>query len=134
MKTPEWVLRETVVAVHEQLLAAFGGATGIRDEGLLESALARPKNVFAYGRSATVFELAANSGFGLVKNHAFVDGNKRIGFTVAILFLEVNGYTFTATEADATVRTLALAAGEMGEGEYAAWLKAHSRRARRSRR
>lgn len=134
MKIPEWVLRETVITVHEQLLAAFGGTPGIRDERLLESALARPVNRFAYGKSVSPFDLAASYGFGLVKNHAFVDGNKRIGFTVAILFLELNGYTFAATEADATIQTLALAAGEIGEAEYGVWLKAKSRRTRRPRR
>jgi death-on-curing protein len=134
VKIPEWVLRETVITVHEQLLAAFGGTPGMRDEHLLESALARPVNRFAYGKSVSRFDLAASYGVGLVKNHAFVDGNKRIGFTVAILFLALNGYTFAATEADATVQTLALAAGEIGEAEYAVWLKANSRRTRRPRR
>jgi len=130
MKAPVWVLREAVVAVHEQLVAAFGGSAGIRDAGLLESALARPENLFSYGRP-TIFDLAASYGFGLVKNHPFVDGNKRMGFTVAIMFLELNGYRFNATEADATVRTLALAASDIREAEYAAWLKANCRRASR---
>jgi death on curing protein len=83
--------------------------------------------VFAYGKP-TVFELSASYGFGLVKNHPFIDGNKRVGFIVAALFLELNGYRFQATEAGAVVRTLALAAGEMSEAEFAAWLKANSRR------
>jgi death on curing protein len=130
MKAPVWVLREAVVAVHEQLVSAFGGSAGIRDAGLLESALARPENLHSYGRPTT-FDLAASYGFGLVKNHPFVDGNKRIGFTVAVMFLELNGYRFNATEADATVRTLALAASDIGEAEYAAWLKANCRRASR---
>ena len=127
MKTPVWVLCETVLALHEQLLAEFGGPVGIRDEGLLDSALARPENLFHHGKP-TIFDLAASYGFGLVKNHPFVDGNKRMGFAVAVLFLELNGYRFQATEADATVRTLALAAGEMREAEYAAWFKANSRK------
>ena len=128
MKQPVWVLRETVFVLHEQLLAEFGGSTGIRDGGLLESALARPENLFAYGKP-TIFDLAASYGFGLVKNHPFLDGNKRIGFAVAVLFLEINGWRFQATEADATVRTLALAAGAMKEGEYAAWLKSNTQKA-----
>jgi death-on-curing protein len=128
VKRPVWVLRETVLALHEQLLAVFGGSSGIRDEGLLDSALARPENRHAYG-TPTVFELAAAYAFWLVKNHPFVDGNKRIGFLAAIVFLEINGYKFQATEADATVRTLALAASEMDEAGYAAWLKANTRRA-----
>jgi death-on-curing protein len=127
MKPPVWVLRETVLALHEQLLAEFGGSGGIRNEGLLDSALARPENLFHYGKP-TIFDLASSYGFGLVKNHPFVDGNKRIGFAVTVLFLEVNGYRFQASEADATVRTLALAAGEATEAEYATWLKANSRK------
>jgi len=121
-------MRETILAVHEQLLAEFGGLAGIRDEGLLESALARPENLFHYGKP-TLFELAASYGFGLVRNHPFVDGNKRIGFAVAILFLEINGCRFHAAEADATLCTLALAAGEMTEAQYATWLKTHARKA-----
>ena len=128
MKMPVWVLRETVLTLHEQSLAAFGGAAGIRDEGLLDSALAKPQNLFAYGKP-TIFDLAASYGFGLVKNHPFIDGNKRVGFIVAVVFLELNGHRFQATEAEAAVRTLALAAGEMSEAEFAAWLKANSRRA-----
>jgi len=128
MKKPVWVLRETVLTLHEQSLAEFGGAAGIRDEGLLDSALGKPENLFHYGKP-TVFDLAASYGFGIVKNHPFIDGNKRAGFIVAVLFLELNGYRFQATEAEAAVRMLALAAGEMSEKEFAAWLKENSRRA-----
>lgn len=126
MKRPEWILRDTVLALHEQLLAEFGGASGVRDEGLLESALARPEHLFAYGKPS-VCELAASYAFGLVKNHAFVDGNKRVGFAIAALFLELNGRSLQAAEVDATVRTLALATGAMDEADYASWLKANSR-------
>jgi death-on-curing protein len=126
VKPVVWLLRETVLAMHDLLLAEFGGAPGLRDEGLLDSALARPHNQLAYGK-ATIFDLAASLAFGLVKNHPFVDGNKRVGFTAAVVLLELNGYRFDATEVDATVRTLALAAGAMTEPEYAAWLKAQSR-------
>jgi death on curing protein len=132
VKRPVWIYRETVLTLHEQLLAAFGGSAGIRDVGLLDSALARPENLLAYGKP-DIFELAASHGFGLVKNHPFVDGNKRIGFAVAVLFLELNGCRFDAGEADATVRTLALAAGDMQEADYAAWLKANTRKARKRR-
>lgn len=128
MKEPVWVLRETVLALQEQLLAEFGGSAGIRDEHLLDSALARPQHLFAYGKP-NVFDLAASYGFGLVKNHPFVDGNKRIGFAVSVLFFELNGYRFHAGEADAVVRTLALATGEMSEADYAEWLKANAKRA-----
>ena len=128
MKEPEWVLRETVLTLHEQSLAQFGGLAGIRDEGLLDSALGRPQNLFAYGKP-TLFALAASYAFGLAKNHPFIDGNKRTAFVTAVLFLELNGRRFSAEEADAAVRTLALAAGEMTEAEYEAWLKANLKRA-----
>jgi death on curing protein len=130
MKRPVWVLTETVVALHEQLLAAFGGSGGVRDVGLLHSAMARPENRLAYGKP-TLFDLGACYAFGLVKNHPFIDGNKRLGFAVAVVFLELNGYRFDATQADATVRTLALAAGDMSEHSFADWLAANSRRMRR---
>ena len=124
-KKPEWVLPETVLTLHEQLLAEFGGLSGVRDAGLLNSAMARPQNLLAYGQPDS-FDLAASYGFGIVKNHPFNDGNKRTGFAVAVLFLELDGYRFQAAEADATIRTLALAAGAMNEAEYSAWLKANS--------
>ena len=134
MKRPLWVRQDVVLAVQEQLLAIFGGASGVRDTGLLGSALARPENRFAYERAAiTIFDLAAAYAFGLGKKHPFVDGNKRIAFATAIMFLELNGYRFEADEADAVVRTLGLAAGELKEHEYALWLKAHSKRTRRNR-
>ena len=127
MKKPVWVLREVVFMLHEQSLAQFGGSAGIRDEGLLDSALGKPENLFAYGKP-TIFDLAASYAFGLVKNHPFIDGNKRTGFITAVVFLELNGYRFQASEVDAAVRTLALAAGEMSEPAYAGWLKANSKR------
>jgi death-on-curing protein len=129
MKTPVWVARETVRTLHEQLLGEFGGSSGLRDEGLLYSALARPENLFSYGKP-DLFDLAASYGFGLVKNHAFVDGNKRTGFAVAALFLQLNGLYLEASEADATVQTLALAAGALKESAYAAWLRDNSKRRR----
>ena len=121
MKAPVWIRLETVLALHEQLLAEFGGASGIRDLSLLESALARPRNLLAYGKPS-VFNLAARYGFGLIRNHPFVDGNKRIGFAVTVLFLEENGCSFRGTEADATVETLAIAAGAKTERAFAKWL------------
>lgn len=127
MKAPLWVRRETVLTLHDQLLAEFGGASGVRDAGLLDSALARPQNLLAHGKSS-VFDLAASYAAGLVKNHPFVDGNKRIGFTVAVLFLELNRQRFAAPEAEAVVKTLALAAGAIGESAYAKWLETHCRR------
>lgn len=128
MKTPVWVRRDVVLAFHESLLAEHGGASGIRDEGLLDSALGRPQNLFSYGKP-TLFDLAAAYGFGLVKNHPFMDGNKRIGFAIAAVFLELNGFILRASEVDAVLRTLALAAGELTEAAYAAWLEANSEKA-----
>lgn len=121
--TPVWLLREAVLAAHERLLAEFGGASGVRDPGLLDSGLARAENLHAYG-TPSVFELAAAYAFGVVKNHPFIDGNKRTGFTIAVVFLELNGEIFLASEVDATIQTLALAAGELDESGYADWLKA----------
>ncbi len=125
MNEPEWIEKETVLGLHEQSLNDHGGLPGIRDEGLLDSALGKPINVFAYGHP-TLFDLAASYVYGLVKNHPFMDGNKRTGFITGILMIELNGYHFTAGEADAAVRTLALAAGEMTEAAYAAWLESNS--------
>ena len=128
MRKPVWVRRDVVLAFHDRLLAEHGGAAGLRDEGLLESALGKPQNLFTYG-NPTLFDLAASYAFGLVKNHPFIDGNKRISFATAGLFLELNGYDFRATEVDVVLRTLALAAGEMTEAAYADWLKSNSKRA-----
>ena len=130
MKRPVWVQRDVVLALHDRLLAEFGGGAGVRDEGLLESALARPENLRAYEKPSLV-ELAASYTFGLVKNHPFVDGNKRIGFAVGVVFLEINGRRFSAGEADAVVQTLALAAGAIDEKAYASWVKAHTRERKR---
>lgn len=129
-KAPVWLLRETVLAMHDLLIAEFGGAAGVRDEGLLDSALSRPENLFAYAPTSSLFDLAASLAFGLIKNHPFVDGNKRVAFTAAISFLHLNGRRFHATEVEATVRTLALAAGDATESSYAAWLKSNSRMSR----
>lgn len=126
MKEPVWVFREVVFALHEQSLAQFGGSAGVRDEGLLDSALGKPLNLFAYGQPI-LFDLAASYGYGIVRNHPFIDGNKRTGFLVAVVFLELNGYKFQATEVDATLKILALAAGELSEAEFAEWLKANSK-------
>jgi len=126
MREPEWVLREVVSAAHEQSLAQFGGLDGVRDEGLLDSALGKPLNLFAYGKPS-LFDLAASYAFGIVKNHPFIDGNKRTGFIVAVVFLELNGYKFQASEVDAAMQTLALAAGDRSEAAFAAWLKTNTR-------
>ena len=127
MNDPVWIERETVLIMHEEALAGHGGAAGVRDAGLFDSALARPLNLNAYGE-ADAAALAAAYAFGIVRNHPFVDGNKRTAFLCAALFLELNGFRFTAGEADAALRVLALAAGEMGEDDFAAWLRENTRR------
>ena len=106
---------------------AHGGASGLRDPGLLDSALARRLNLHANDPDADAAALAAAYAFGIVRNHPFGDGNKRIAFLTAALFLELNGFCFAASEADAVVRTLAFAADEIGEAEFAAWLRENVR-------
>ena len=125
MTEPFWVECEDCLAMHEKLLERFGGLKGIRDEGLLESALNKPRHLFSYGKP-TVFEMAASYAVGIVKNHPFLDGNKRTGFVAAALFIEANGYLFQASEEEAVLETLALAAGETAEADYAAWLAKNS--------
>ncbi|MCZ6671491.1 MAG: type II toxin-antitoxin system death-on-curing family toxin [Verrucomicrobia bacterium] len=124
MKEPIWVRRDVILAYHDILLARHGGSTGIRDEGILDSALGRPKNLYHYEKPS-LYELAASYAFGL-KDHPFVEGNKRISFASAVLFLELNHVKFVATEVDAVLNTLALAAGEFDESAYATWLKSNS--------
>ena len=125
MNEPNWLVREVVLAIQGELLNRFGGLAGIRDEGLLDSAINKPKNLFAYGQP-TLFELAASYATGLVKNHPFLDGNKRIGFMAAYVFLGANGWSLEATEEEAVLETLALAAGESTESDYAVWLAKNS--------
>jgi death-on-curing protein len=120
-----WIDRRALELLHEESLAEHGGAAGLRDEGLLESALARPLNLVAYG-SPDVHELAATYGVGLARNHPFVDGNKRAAFLAAGLFLALNGHRLRASQADATLTMLAVAAGQMDEGAFARWLRDHS--------
>jgi death-on-curing protein len=127
MKEPIWLARAFILALHEDLLAEFGGAAGIRDEGMLDSALSRPQNLFGYQKPG-MFELAAAYAFGIVANHPFVDGNKRTGLMAAYVFLARNGWELTASEADATAATLALAAKTMGEAGYAKWLAENCRK------
>jgi death-on-curing protein len=119
-----FVSRRALLLLHDESLAEHGGAAGLRDEGLLDSALARPQNLIAYG-DPDAAALAAAYAFGLAKNHPFVDGNKRAAFLAAGLFLALNGLRLVATQADATLTVLALAAGEITEEDFAAWLRTH---------
>jgi len=120
-----WLDPRVLLAIHEEQLAEHGGATGIRDQGLFDSAIARAQQLAAYGKP-DVAALAAAYGFGLTRNHPFVDGNKRTAFVAVELFLELNGFELTATDADAVMTMLALAAGELGEQEFAAWVSANA--------
>ena len=125
MNEPNWITKDILLAVHAELLNRFGGLSGIRDEGLLDSALNRPKHLFSYG-SPTLFQMAASYSHGIVKNHPFLDGNKRTGFMSAYIFLGVNGWSFEAPEEEAVLETLALAAGETSEEAYAILLERNS--------
>ena len=127
MKKPVWLDRAVCLAIHEMVLSQHGGLAGVRDEGLLESALEKPPNLLAYG-SPTLAELAASYAAGIILNHPFIDGNKRTGFMLAATFLELNGQEFTASEESVVENTLALAAGKLKEAGYAAWLKTNLRK------
>jgi len=111
-------------------LALHGGASGLRDQGLLESALARPRQHHAYADSLDIVEMAALYTAGVVRNHPFVDGNKRTGFVIGVLFLELNGFEFKASEEDATQAVTSLAAGSLDETGFGAWLRENVRRKR----
>jgi death on curing protein len=126
VREPQWLDPRAVETIHEKQIAEHGGIHGIRDRALLESALARPQNLFAYG-SPSIVEMATSYATGIIKNHPFLDGNKRTGFVAGVLFLERNGFSFVATEADATAATLGLASSEMTEAQFARWLEANSR-------
>ena len=127
MNEPVWVEAPDCLAFHDDLLARFGGLAGTRDRGLLDSALHRPIHLFTYAHPS-LFDLAAAYAAGIIRNHPFLDGNKRAGFVAAALFLELNGYSFVAPEEEVVLQTLALAAGELDEATYAAWLRASCRR------
>ncbi|MEJ8855584.1 type II toxin-antitoxin system death-on-curing family toxin [Variovorax robiniae] len=119
-----WVNQRALMLLHEESLAEHGGAPGIRDEGLLKSALARPLNLVAYGES-DMAELAAAYGVGLAKTHPFVDGNKRVAFLAVGLFLALNGYRLVVSQAEATLSMLDVAASGIDEAEFANWIRDH---------
>ena len=124
MSTWKWVNRQVLLLLHDESLAEHGGGSGVRDEGLFDSALARPLNLALYGRP-DVADLAASYGVGLAKNHVFVDGNKRVAFLAAGMFLAVNGYRLLATQADATLTVMDVAASTMDEATFAQWIRDH---------
>jgi death-on-curing protein len=121
-----WISEALVRAVHGEQLAQHGGAPGVRDGGLLASALGRPQNLAAYG-DPDCAALAASLAWGIARNHPFVDGNKRSAFVAGALFMELNGFRFEASEADVVLKFLALAAGDVSEDALAQWFRANSR-------
>ena len=126
-RKPKWIDKQALLLLHDESLSLFGGARGLRDEGLLDSALARPINKFLYEDISDLADLAAAYGYGVAKNHAFVDGNKRAAFLSLGLFLAINGKHLRAKQVDAIHVILALAAGELSEKELASWIKLHMR-------
>jgi death-on-curing protein len=122
VQSPRWLTVGLILALHERLIVDFGGRPGLRDKSMLESAIERPHNLALYGR-VSLFDLAAAYAFGLVKNHPFIDGNKRVSWMAATIFMETNGYICRAGEVDAAVKVLGLAAGELTQKQFAFWLR-----------
>ena len=122
-----WVDKRALILLHDESLAEHGGSSGLRDEGLLESALSRAQNLAAYGDPG-IAELAAAYAYGIAKNHPFVDGNKRAAFLAAGVFLHLNGMRLTASQAEATVAVFTLAAGDLDEAAFAEWIRRNSAR------
>jgi death-on-curing protein len=122
-KEPLWIEERDALAIHDRLLALHGGAAGLRDQGLLESALARPGQHRAYAGTSDIIALAALYTAGIVRHHPFIDGNKRTGFVIGVLFLELHGYEFKASEENATQVVMGLAAGTIDQPAYEAWLR-----------
>jgi death-on-curing protein len=125
MQDWNWLREDVILAIHLEQLAEHGGGEGVRDLGLLQSALARPLNLAAYG-APDVADLAAAYAFGIARNHPFIDGNKRTAYVAMELFLTLNGHNLTASDADAVLTFLALAAGDLDEPALAAWVRRHS--------
>jgi death-on-curing protein len=126
-KEPLWIEERDALAIHDRLLALHGGATGVRDRDLLESALARPRQHHSYAKTSDVVEMAALYTGGIVRNHPFIDGNKRTGFVIGVLFLELHGFDFKASEADATQAVMALASGTLDEAAFTTWLRENAK-------
>jgi death-on-curing protein len=121
-REPRWISRQALLLKHAEALRLFGGAEGLRDEGMLDSALARPVNAWTYGNETRISRLAAAYAFGLSKNHPFIDGNKRAAFMAYVAFLKLNGFNLTASQPDAYQTMIALAAGAMSEEAFATWI------------
>ncbi|NEQ63001.1 MAG: type II toxin-antitoxin system death-on-curing family toxin [Moorea sp. SIO4A1] len=126
MKEPRWVPEQAVIAIHDELIVEHGGCFGLRDPNLLSSSLARPKHLFAYSDSASLFDIAAAYAFGLAKNHPFVDGNKRIALAVIDVFLRLNGYELVAAEEEAVIKINNLVEGIENQESIATWIAGNS--------
>ena len=126
-REPTWLSRMVVDAIHADQLREHGGLTGVRDDNLLESALARPRQAWHYATVTDVPVLAAAYAFGLVRNHPYRDGNKRIGFLAMVTFLGINGYAFEGTDEDVVTQFVGLAAGQVSEEDVSAWLRRRSK-------
>lgn len=124
---PYWINKEDCLSAHDKLLSHFGGLEGVRDDGMLEPALSRPEQLYHYEK-AGAFELAASYAYGIIKNHPFIDGNKRTGYVTCALFLSANGWYFDASEVEVVAMTLALASGEISEDQFSFWLEENSRK------
>ena len=131
LRKPRWLSRTVVDPIHDDQRREHGGLPGVRDETTLESALARPQQTWHYGAVTDLPKLAAAYAFGLVRNHPYRDGNKRIGFLAMVTFLGINDHTFEATDAEVVAEFVALAAGHTSEDELADWIRDHSSRQRR---
>jgi len=131
VKEPDWVDERTALAIHARLLDLYGGASDLRDKGLLQSALARARQLFAYAESPTLTQLGAAYISGIIRNHPFIDGNKRTAFVVGVVFLETNGCRFAAPEEDATHAVLDLAARRLDEKGFVSWLNKHVKASRK---
>ncbi|HZL70457.1 MAG TPA: type II toxin-antitoxin system death-on-curing family toxin [Candidatus Limnocylindrales bacterium] len=123
MKRLRWLTAKAVLAIHEELIVRYGGVSGLRDDGLLESAVARPQNLVAYGQKISVASLSAAYAWGLLRNHPFVDGNKRTALAAMVVFLELNGWELGCSEAEETAMVLRAAAGEITERAWTEWVR-----------
>jgi death on curing protein len=130
MNEPTWLDRKSAILLQAESLAQHGGSYGVRDAGLLDSALARPLNKWNFNPGADLAELASAYGFGLARNHPFVDGNKRIAFIATALFLRLNGYRLSSDPLDEIKTMLGLAAGELSEADFAVWIRNHTKSAK----
>ena len=128
---PVWLTGDIVLALHDEASAEFGGPSGVRDTGLLESALAKPRNLFAYGDDPSLFDLAAAYCIGIAKNRRFVDGNKRTAFLTAAIFLELNGYLVEPSEVEVVDKMIQVAEGKVGQANLAIWFKRNASKKRR---